>query len=104
MKKASASVERESFDAVFSLYNSFGYFDRRADDFKVLQEAWKVLKPGGAFVLNTINGNGAKVKLAQPISAGWEPLENVFMLDKANLDFKKMQTHATWTIYTPTAS
>jgi ubiquinone/menaquinone biosynthesis C-methylase UbiE len=98
MREVSSHVDKNSFDAVVSLFNSFGYFDLRKDDFKVLKEVHKVLKPGGFFVINTINGNGAKIKLKAPVSCGYEPLKNVFVIDRAFLDFKKMRTHAHWTI------
>jgi ubiquinone/menaquinone biosynthesis C-methylase UbiE len=51
-----------------SLHNSFGYFDSRRDDFKMLKEVYRVLRPGGAFVINTLNGGGVAKRLKTPIS------------------------------------
>lgn len=98
MKLTSKYFEKNSFDLVVSLYNSFGYFDKRSDDFKVIKEVGKVVKPGGYFVINTINGAGAKHRLAKPMNAGYEISKNVFMIDQANLDLKKMRTNSFWTI------
>lgn len=98
MKRASEYFPKDCFDAVVSLYNSFGYFDKRSDDFRTLNEVRKVLRPGGYFVINTINGNGAKRRLEQPLSAGSEISKNLFMIDKAFLDLKKMRTHSNWTV------
>lgn len=98
MKETSKHFEKNSFDLVVSLYNSFGFFDKRSDDLKTLKEVSKVLKPGGYFVINTINGEGAKHRLAKPLNAGYEISKNVFMIDQANLDLKKMRTQSHWTI------
>jgi 2-polyprenyl-3-methyl-5-hydroxy-6-metoxy-1,4-benzoquinol methylase len=46
---------REEFDAVFNLWTSFGYFESEADDRLVLDRAYRALRPGGAFVLETVN-------------------------------------------------
>lgn len=98
MKMTSSYFHKGEFDAVVSLYNSFGYFDKRSNDFKTLKEVSKVLKPGGFFIINTINGSGAKTRLEKPMSMGYEISKNLFMIDKAYLDFKKMRTHSNWTV------
>lgn len=46
---------REEFDAVFNLWTSFGYFESEAEDRLVLERAYRALRPGGAFVLETVN-------------------------------------------------
>lgn len=43
------------FDAVVNLFTSFGYFREDAEQIKVLQEAARVLKPGGRFLLDFLN-------------------------------------------------
>ena len=98
MKKTSQYFSKESFDLVTSLYNSFGYFDKRSDDIKTIKEVNKILKTGGYFIINTINGEGAKLRLAKPLHSGYELSKNFFMLDHAYLDLKKMRTYAKWTI------
>ena len=45
-----------SFDVVMILGNSFGYFETISDDRKVLEEAFRVLKPGGKLVLDLTDG------------------------------------------------
>jgi ubiquinone/menaquinone biosynthesis C-methylase UbiE len=87
-----------SFDMVVSLFNSFGYFDQRADDFRMLRAVNRVLKPGGRFVLNTLNEGGVIQRLKKPISMGREPLPNVFVIDEARYDRKKRRTICRWTI------
>jgi 2-polyprenyl-3-methyl-5-hydroxy-6-metoxy-1,4-benzoquinol methylase len=46
---------REEFDAVFNLWTSFGYFESESEDRLVLDRAYRALRPGGAFVLETVN-------------------------------------------------
>jgi hypothetical protein len=98
MKMTSQVVGKNNFDVVVSLYNSFGYFDRKADDLKTLKEVSKTLKVGGYFIINTLNGSCVKSRLEKPVSMGYEISKNLFMIDKAHLDLKKMRTHSYWTI------
>ncbi len=100
MKYTSKYVKQESFDLVVSMYNSYGYFDKRSDDFKVLTEVHKVLKPGGYFILNTLNGNGVKIHLGdqKPTGVGREVEKNLFILDNAYYDQKTSRTFSDWKI------
>ena len=98
MKNLRPHFEPESFDLVVSLYNSFGYFKTRNDDLRMLKEAYRVLKPGGKFVINTLNGTGVKAALTKPVSFGREPIKNVFMIDAAKFNERKRQTQSQWTI------
>ena len=45
----------EEFDACINMFTSFGFFEREEDDSKVLRGVNKALKPGGKFLLDTIN-------------------------------------------------
>ncbi|MDR0629742.1 MAG: class I SAM-dependent methyltransferase [Treponema sp.] len=42
------------FDVVTNLYISFGYFENPDDDRQVVQNAYDSLKPGGAFIIETL--------------------------------------------------
>jgi SAM-dependent methyltransferase len=86
------------FDLVVSMYNSFGYFRHRRDDLRVIEEVHRTLAPGGALVINTLNGEGVARRLEKPISIGHEPLPDVFMIDAARYDVGKKETNARWTI------
>ena len=88
----------DAFGLAVCLYTSFGYFSRRADDLRTLKAVHRVLCPGGAFVINTVNGSGVRKRLRSPISLGSEPLPNVFVIDQARFDGKNRQTVTTWTI------
>ncbi|MEO0202449.1 MAG: methyltransferase domain-containing protein [candidate division WOR-3 bacterium] len=45
------------FDFVLILGNSFGYFSNASDDYKVLKEVFKVLKPYGTLLLDIADGD-----------------------------------------------
>jgi SAM-dependent methyltransferase len=45
-------VSDHSFSLILNLFTSFGYFDDIEDDLKVLQNAYRSLKPGGAMVID----------------------------------------------------
>jgi len=56
--------DEAAFDAVLSLYTSFGYYAERADDQRVLDGAFRALRPGGRFLLETAHRDGVVRGLA----------------------------------------
>lgn len=46
---------RDSFDAACCMFNTFGYFDREDDNYRMLSEIAGVLKPGAPFLLDLAN-------------------------------------------------
>lgn len=46
-----------SFDAVFNLFTSFGYFEKEEDNLKVIESVFKALKPGGIFVFDYLSAD-----------------------------------------------
>lgn len=47
--------QESSFDLVFNLFTSFGYFEDKYDDLRVLQAVLAALKPGGRFVFDFLH-------------------------------------------------
>ena len=65
--------EDASFDAVFNLFSSLGYLERD-QDVGVLREFKRVLRPGGALVMETAHRDGF-ARFAQPFARRtWERL------------------------------
>jgi SAM-dependent methyltransferase len=52
-----------TFDGVYNLFTSFGYFDDPADNLTVVQNIARALKPGGRLVLDYLNVGPAAVHL-----------------------------------------
>jgi D-alanine-D-alanine ligase len=48
--------ETDMFDVVMILGNSFGYFESTEDDVKILKEVYRILKPGGIFLIDVADG------------------------------------------------
>jgi D-alanine-D-alanine ligase len=67
----------DNFDVVTILGNSFGYFDSTFHDRKILEEIFRVLKPGGKVFIDVADGDHLK-KNFQPRS--WEWLDKKYFV------------------------
>ena len=47
----------DTFDVVMILGNSFGYFESNEDDAMILKEVFRVMKPGGTFLIDVADGS-----------------------------------------------
>jgi len=84
----------ETFDAVINLWTAFGYFATRGEDERAVAEAARVLRPGGLFLIDTVNPAGLH-RAYRPES--WRELEGgVFMLERRELDLPTGRAHAHW--------
>lgn len=98
MKDLGSHFANERFDLVVSLFNSFGYFGRRRDDVRTLQAVHRVLRPGAALVINTLNRSGVARRLKRPVTYAYQPLPNVHVTDASRYDPRRNQTYGDWTI------
>jgi hypothetical protein len=48
-------IENESFDVIFNLFTSFGYFENEADNFTVLRSIYEMLHVNGLLVIDFLN-------------------------------------------------
>jgi SAM-dependent methyltransferase len=58
---------QQQFEAVVSLFTSFGYFDDRSEDAKVLAGVRRALVPGGRLLLDFLNASRVRASLV-PVS------------------------------------
>jgi SAM-dependent methyltransferase len=96
-------VRPESYDLALSLFTSFGYFDERGDDARVLQNIRRSLRPGGTLAMDIMNKERlARVFLPASCSEspeghlmferrrilpGWERIENTwYVMDKGRYE------------------
>ncbi len=64
--------QADTFDVVLLLGNSFGYFESVEDDIIVLKEIYRVLKPGGKFLIDVADGSYLKKHY---VPRSWEWLD-----------------------------
>lgn len=90
--------QSDTFDFVMNLGNSFGYFESINDDFLVLKEIFRVLKPWGNVLIDITDGEYIKRNFQQ---RSWEWIDkNLFVcrerslsLDKQKLISREVITH-----------
>jgi SAM-dependent methyltransferase len=68
-----------AFDAVISLFTTFGYFEDINDDRKVVMNVCDSLKPGGVFIMST-HGKETLSKVFQ--KRIWEEHDNIIVLQE----------------------
>ncbi len=61
-------VRPESFDCIVNMFTSFGYFDDKSDDMKVLQNVFQSLKAGGSFLIDVM-GKEILARIYQPTTS-----------------------------------
>ena len=71
------------FDAIYNVQTSFGYFDDLSN-FKVLQGIYRALKPGGVFLIETVNRDFIVNDL--PLRLWWQGHE-CKLLEEIDLDY-----------------
>jgi ubiquinone/menaquinone biosynthesis C-methylase UbiE len=78
-------VADDSVDGAFSLFTSFGYFDD-ADNRRVLEEAKRVLRPGGRFLVEMVHQPGAVAEFQPATVSRALPDDRDVLLDEHAFD------------------
>jgi len=65
--------ETDSFDLITILGNSFGYFESKDDDARILREVFRCLKPGSRFLIDVSDGEYIRQNFAP---RSWEWIDN----------------------------
>jgi SAM-dependent methyltransferase len=86
------------FDLVLNLFTSFGYFADEADDHHVLEAAVSMLRPGGRFVLEVINGERIMAEFEE---RGWFTVGSSAVMETRRLDRSSHQMVVERTVSTP---
>jgi SAM-dependent methyltransferase len=61
-------VRSNSYSLVLNMFTSFGYFDDKEDDIKVLRNAYQSLKPGGSMLIDLLGKESLARKYQSTIS------------------------------------
>lgn len=73
------------FDAAINMFTSFGYLESDEEDFKVLAGVAGALKPGGRFLMDTIN---REMLVRRWEARGWqEGADGTLLLEERRFDF-----------------
>lgn len=83
------------FDAAYNVYTSFGYFEDDAENQRVLAAVARALRPGGRFLIDTINPCGLAARYRERM---WDPLESGgWFLQEHEFDILRGRNRAVWT-------
>jgi SAM-dependent methyltransferase len=81
----------EEFDAVINMFTTFGYLESDEEDFRVLEAVARALRPGGCFLIDTIN--------REMLMRRWEErgeqkgLDGTIRIEERSFDFPTSRQH-----------
>ena len=81
------------FDAGANLWTSFGYFEKESDNLRVLKVALRALKPGGKFMVHTINRDWL---MADFVTHNWFPVKEDLIAIENTFDYETSTMRSTW--------
>lgn len=89
-----AAFGDETFDCVFNLFTSFGYFERADEHLAVVRNVSRSLKAGGRFVLDYLNVRRAEAHLTPRETVARDGVRyNVSRWADAGHIFKRIDVH-----------
>ena len=87
------------FDAAINVFTAIGYFDSDDEDRAVFERVASALRPGGAFLVDTINALGLAGRYQERL---WEEVgDGVVMLSEHDWDLRAGRNRAVWTFVRP---
>jgi SAM-dependent methyltransferase len=87
-----------AFDAVVSVFTSFGYFEQERENQRVLDGVERALLPGGLLLIDVVNLLGL-ARRYQP--RRWDEEHGVVFLEEAEFDVLRGRNRARWTFVRP---
>lgn len=103
MRKLGEFFSPGTFDLVINLWNAWGYFDKRSDDRKVLKGISRILRPGGAVVINTLNESGVMHRLKTAAPRWHREGKGRYFLQDISYHPKSKKIEADWILLAPRA-
>ena len=84
-----------TFAGIINVFTAIGYFEDEAENQRVLDGVAAALRPGGRFLIDTINLLGLAGRYRDRM---WEPLvDGKLMLQEHEFDFLRARNRAVWT-------
>ncbi|WP_255152541.1 class I SAM-dependent methyltransferase [Halorarius halobius] len=88
----------DSVDAAFNVFTSFGYFDD-ADNRRVLEEAHRVVRPGGRFLVEMVHQAGVMREFHRTVATHAGPDDRDLLVDENSFDPETGRMHTDRTTY-----
>jgi SAM-dependent methyltransferase len=88
-----------SFDAVVSLFSSFGYLESDEEDLRVLREVARILRPGGKFLLDLLNREHALAGFVDSLQEVRE--DGTLVVEKRDFDLARGRLTTSFVIVAP---
>lgn len=94
VKKDMKNFKRgRSFDAAINWWNSFGYFEEKSDDLKMLENIQKSLKEGGVLLMDLF---GKEISALTGFSSHWSREEDSILLQDHEIKDNWKKIENTW--------
>jgi SAM-dependent methyltransferase len=90
---------RNRFDAVINCFTAFGYFDKQAEDQRVLDGVARALRPGGRFFIDTMNHDGL-MRMFRETDVTERP-DGGLAIERRRYDVKTGRINVDWTYVEP---
>ncbi|MBS57613.1 MAG: hypothetical protein CL735_02495 [Chloroflexi bacterium] len=87
------------FDAIINMFTAFGYLNSKNDDFQVLKEMYKSLKPGGKLLIDTLNREWV---IINNIEREWrQDKDGTLIIEERNFDLETSRNHVSFKLVSP---
>ncbi len=90
-----------NYDAIISIFTSFGYFDSEEDNARVCSEVRKALAPGGCFVLDVTNRD---MRISNQNLRKWKSVADLAVLEEHDFDLTRSRWKLTRTLVGPAST
>jgi SAM-dependent methyltransferase len=87
-----------AFEAIVSIFTSFGYFQKEQENQRVLDGVARALAPGGRFLIDVVNLLGLARRYRE---RAWEERDGVVWLQEHDYDLLAGRNRAVWTFVRP---
>jgi ubiquinone/menaquinone biosynthesis C-methylase UbiE len=82
------------FSGAINMWTSIGYFEKEAENFSVIKNAYRALRPGGAFLVHTLNRDWIARNFAK---RAWCWVGEGKAMEEREVDFATARLNSTWT-------